>query len=578
MPLLTGIPKTPQVMRRYAAGLITLLCLICLCACGPATNTKSTTDLAASATAASNCSVIISTSGPTIYDCSGSTVAGRVEELVGRASAGLGFPSHEGPREGDFMFVGKHYLAWIDNTGFSGKLNGLWPLNAIPDNLDFVLLEPTPNGTRPVSMLLPGEDGDGRWPRAYNGAEHYELPRYKNGRHDSQAGILEANHFTDAPAWWRECINDNTDPGRWDHPVGSTEVAVVAGGIRFRNEASMTIVARFHPDSFACGSPYPVDDTETTDLRLVSSYIMLGDQPIIERRYQLINYGDRAVANVGMEKLIGGQILTDWPHPHYLKQYQNFISWDGEDLKKYAPLKYNGDGQKSDFIQVRGTGTLTLSATPQLRAGQSISMQQEVDHAGEDLGVCLCIAHGGFEFTGSVLAGQRIAPRQETPGSIGPEQLRILNILGNRTESSLSAITTTVLNIPGTGVTSHSVGHDSGGGWAVQQDHDKPGFIYYRNYLPMTSGRVGQAVFYLRRDSGATRSDAVLEIDLVWNGRKVLAQRLIKADDFFASGESQRFVLDFLAPGTGVSGVMEPRVRWLGGASITLEALIVNAI
>jgi len=69
-----------------------------------------------------------------------------------------------------------------------------------------------------------------------------------------------------------------------------------------------------------------------------------------------------------------------------------------------------------------------------------------------------------------------------------------------------------------------------------------------------------------------------LEIDLVWNGRKVLAQRLIKADDFFASGESQRFVLDFSAPGTGVAGVMEPRVRWLGGASITLEALIVNAI
>jgi len=430
-------------------------------------------------------------------------------------------------------------------------------------------------GMRPVSMLLPGEDGDGRWPRAYNGAEHYELPRYKNGRHDAQAGILEANHFTDAPAWWRECINANTDPARWDRPVGSTEVTFVAGGVQFRNEASMTIVARFHPDSFACGTPYPVNDVDTTDVRLVSGYIMRGDRPMIERRYRLVNAGNKAVENVGMEKLIGGQILTDWPHPHYLKQYQNFLSWDGDQLTNYAPIGYLGEGQKSDFIRVKGTGTLTLSATPQLEAGRSISMQQDIDHAGEDFGICLCIAHGGFEFTGSVLAGQRIAPRSETANSSGPEQLRTLSVTGNRRETSLNAITSASVEVAQGDAERHSVGHNIDHGWSARQGQDKPGFLYYKNYLPVKSGSVGQSVFYLRRDSEASGSESVLEIDLLWNGREILARHLIRASDFFAGGKSQRFVLDFIAPS---DGTIEPRVRWLGGVSITLEALIVNSI
>lgn len=36
------------------------------------------------------------------------------------------------------------YIAWVDETGFYGKMNGLWGLNGDLDNLDFVLVESAP--------------------------------------------------------------------------------------------------------------------------------------------------------------------------------------------------------------------------------------------------------------------------------------------------------------------------------------------------------------------------------------------------------------------------------------------------
>ena len=525
--------------------------------------------------AASACRVLEFSSGPKIYDCSGTDNALRVTELVERARDGLGFPEREGPRAGDFMFVGKYYLAWIDNTGFSGKLNGLWALNADVEQLDFVLAEPTPSGARPVSMLLPGEDGDGRWPRAYNGAEHYELPRFKNGRHDSQAGIREANHFTDAPAWWRECINTNDDPARWDTAVGTTNVSLGDGQVSFRNESPLTIVARFHADSYPCGSPFPVSESDTTDLRLMSGYTMYGDSPVIERRYQMVNAGDHAVANVGMEKLIGGQILTDWPYPHYLKQYQNFVAWDGADLEKFAPIPHSGQGQKSDFIRVRGTGSLTISAEASAGAGRSMTMNQQVENSGEDFGICLCIAHGGFEFTGSVLAGQNIPAKVGNENSYGPEQLRTLIVGGSRAGASLAQVSTKTINSDDESEGIHEVGRRDDRGWTAVAGQDLAGFMLYKKYLSLKARSVGQVVFYLEANAELASNEPLFEIDLVLNGKQVLKKKIIKSGDFFDLNKNQRFVIDFEAPEVGR---IEPRVRWLGRGSVTLDSVVINSI
>ena len=526
---------------------------------------------------ASPCRVVKRPGEVTIYDCTGLEDGARALELVRQATLGLGFPPAEGPREGDSMFVGRHYLAWIDNTGYSGKMNGLWPLHRDGDQLEFTLTEPVLGGVRPISMLLPGEDGDGRWPRAYNGAEHYEIPRFKNGRHDSQAGIREANHFTDAPSWWRECINSDTESSRWDVPVGQTEISLQEGRVTVRNEAPLTIVARFYPDSFPCGSSYPVDDKATTDLHLVTSYTLDGDSPQIERRYQMVNAGDHAVANQGIEKLIGGQLLTDWPRPHYLKQYQNFLGWDGLSLKPYAPLEYTGDGQKGDLINIHGAGSLQLSASSELRGGRAIGMTQLVQNAGEDFGVCLCMVHGGFEFTGSVLAGQSIAARTEKGASQGPEQLRVISVAANSFTSSLSAIKSVVLQAEDVEEACHERGFREGAGWKVQSEsaEQRPGFLFFKRYVPMAQNEIGQAAFYLAVDAAGDANQPVAEIDIVANGKRVIASKLLKRSDFYASGETQRFVLDFKVQ---ENGNVEPRVRWLGGTTLSLDAVVLNSV
>ena len=111
---------------------------------------------------------------PRIHDHSGAP-AGRVLALVRAALAGLGFdPARgEGPNPDDRVFVGRHYLAWIDQTGFYGKMNGLWTLNgAEGEALDFVLVDgpgaaagepvlPRRGGRRPLALQLQG----GRAPR-----------------------------------------------------------------------------------------------------------------------------------------------------------------------------------------------------------------------------------------------------------------------------------------------------------------------------------------------------------------------------------------------------------------------------
>ena len=70
---------------------------------------------------------------PFIHNFSGAS-SGRVLELVRAALDGLGFDqaSGQGPVPQDRVFVGNRYLAWIDQTGFFGKMNGLWMLNAEP--------------------------------------------------------------------------------------------------------------------------------------------------------------------------------------------------------------------------------------------------------------------------------------------------------------------------------------------------------------------------------------------------------------------------------------------------------------
>jgi len=63
---------------------------------------------------------------PLIYNASGASDArGGWGAWCKRRFAGLGFTGPEAPNHDDRVFVGKRYLAWIDQTGFLRKDE--WP-------------------------------------------------------------------------------------------------------------------------------------------------------------------------------------------------------------------------------------------------------------------------------------------------------------------------------------------------------------------------------------------------------------------------------------------------------------------
>lgn len=60
---------------------------------------------------------------PLIHDVSGAP-SERVNMLIVEAIDGLGLEAKKAPRSDDRIFVGRWYIAWIDETGFYGKMNG----------------------------------------------------------------------------------------------------------------------------------------------------------------------------------------------------------------------------------------------------------------------------------------------------------------------------------------------------------------------------------------------------------------------------------------------------------------------
>ena len=77
---------------------------------------------------------------PVIYDLSQAPQE-HVNTLIRRAIDGLGIQDESAPQIQDKIFVNRFYIAWIDETGFYGKINGLWLLNGDVDNLEFVAFQ-----------------------------------------------------------------------------------------------------------------------------------------------------------------------------------------------------------------------------------------------------------------------------------------------------------------------------------------------------------------------------------------------------------------------------------------------------
>lgn len=354
------------------------------------------------------------------------------QQLAQRALDGLGFGSNasDGPSKKDIVFVGKYYIAWIDQTGFYGKMNGLWLLNGLSgDNLDFLHTE---NG-RPINYLGVAEKGDGRWMTNYVGAEHYEIPHLLHDKDKSpllyigreytdwfsvnEAGVITGNQLP----WWKSAMVYRMGFGIFNKPIERRDAGTQLY-INYEAPLSKESDGDLLPDGDRAHAHMLFADLVRYPFYVRTGYTLYGDQPRFERHYQYRNEENNptfTTQEVGNWHLIGGLVITDYRSPYSFKT----------GLNKYVRLNefaLNGipTDTWTDVTPPRNAPpdalwhyqqSYTMSNNASFEAGNSIHVSSTSTGSRiGDMGGCTCFVHGGLEIGGGVLGGGAlpIAPGQ----------------------------------------------------------------------------------------------------------------------------------------------------------------------
>lgn len=386
----------------------------------------------ASQAAATAATVARSDGLPLIHDHSGAS-DGRVRRLVKEAIAGLGIADeNQAPGEADRFFVGSHYMAWIDQTGFYGEMNGLWRMNAAAgDALDFV----TRQDGRPVNFLVVAEDGDGGWPTGYSGAEHIESPNRTLESDDdpycaqtdwcNMYGLSEAARITDPDIpWWSSC-NVASPPWTEVHePIVERESG---DELKLVYEGPLAKVADGDGvwDGDDCGADYLFPDGRRRRVYLRVGYELHGDTDYLDRTLQVRNPAGNPPFD-GPMSFIGGFVITEWPDPHPLKDLR--FARPETATVAYAPRAVRlpaGRWTALDTETLRDDlaigwldQPITLSISEAYVAGGSATLSHVGPGDNADVGFCLCIVHGGLELGGGLIHGGISLPIPENSLSI----------------------------------------------------------------------------------------------------------------------------------------------------------------
>ncbi|GLS24610.1 hypothetical protein GCM10007877_03240 [Marinibactrum halimedae] len=372
------------------------------------------------------------------------------------------------PNANDLFFVGKYYIAWIDQTGFYGKMNGLWILNGQTGNdLNFVHRE---EDDRAVNFLIVAENGDGEWPENYTGAEHYEIPNLTaeyigdksvgSERRFAQYSLNEAPKVNANPLW--DSCNNNTMA--WSRHVRPIQQEQTSDGLILAYQGPITKRGDDGGQEENCHGDYlfpaesknnsegdPTITGKRSQVRLQVGYKLYADKPYLDRTFEIINPEGNPTYGYNNWGIIGGFVLTQWPNPHPLKEdLMRFFSSNETDRDlKYGPISlenvspnywtYNHSETewrqpKSDYLVGWYGEGYKFSARGRAELGYSFGQELFGDKEIGDIGFCFCVAHGGLEVGGSVLNGYRhnpnnpyIVPGGESSGVV----TRRLNLLPN---------------------------------------------------------------------------------------------------------------------------------------------------
>lgn len=525
---------------------------------------------------------------PLVHDLSGAPRA-HVISLVQRAIDGLGFPASngQGPRAEDRIFVGRYYLAWIDQTGFLGKMNGFWRLNGQDgDALDFVVTDPD---GRPVNFFAVAEDGDGRWPPGYPGAEHVEFPNRTPEANDNpscaatdwcnQYGVNEAADITNpAIPWWSSC---NVGAPGYDSVVAPViEQAFDGGhGLKLIYETPLVKVAdgdRTY-DGDACNQDYLFADGVRRRVYLRLGYELLGDKDHFDRTMQIVNPAENPVFSAPMS-LIGGFVITAWPNPHYLKRIHRYLRPEGAGLRddthdlNLEPGVWRAHqfppGASDEVFGWLGQ-PVSFSDSDSFVIGRSTTLAHVGPSDNVDVGFCFCTVHGGLELGGGLIHGGVSLPIVSGTSTI--EARRRLTFPA---EGPGSAVFSRVYEAETD--LSHSTGAVDADGWSASTAANTAGHLAYGPYAVDWGGGAGQAVFHVMIDDNTASDDLVVTLDVYdATAAQVIGQRAIHRRQFRDRSVYDRFAVNFDLQGRA-GHQMETRVVWLDNAYIRLDKVVVK--
>lgn len=367
--------------------------------------------------------------------------------LAAEALDGLGFTpdAPDGPRREDLLVVADHYLAWIDQTGFVGKMNGLWWIVDTPEGPDLALREAD---GRPVNQFVVGEDGDGGWPSSYQGAEHIEFPNTTPDEGDDPAGCAgpcdqyahdEAVLFENSRIpWWVIC--SRSSQVGFDDVFTPVEREVDADGLRVVFEAPLVKQADMGSGLLSdqagahCQDDWLFDDGSRGPVTLRLGYELPAHDAWIDRVMQLENGADNPPFNDSYS-LIGGFVLTSWPQPHPLKDLSSVLlpeeSRTDDDLGitmtagEWTPFRPPEDALV-DTVHGWVGQPVSLSPEPGVVAGRSLTLSHVGPSDNDDTGFCFCVVHGGLELGGGLIHGDVSLPIG--PGESSIEAVRRLEV------------------------------------------------------------------------------------------------------------------------------------------------------
>lgn len=377
-----------------------------------------------------------------------------IKKLMAKAFDGLGFSknSYEAPNMNDLIYVNNYYIAWIDQTGYYGKMNGLWQLNDKKGSaLDFIDSQKV-NG-RIVNFLAVAEDGDGKWPDSYMGAEHYEIPSYTKEDNDNastvEKGITnwyalnEANPIVGRGdkgpiMWWTCCagaMNNKQSFAQVNLPYEYRQDNKSLQ-IQYYGALVKSSDADGNYDGDRCHSNYLFYDNLRYPLYLKVGFLFYKDKPYFDRTYQIFNpEGNIALPPFSFMAIIGGLVVSKTPATiawkkklfAYIQSYTNPYTADTSAtkqarLKKLAEL--NGKWLELDLPTavdvIKGFPGPHSSYT--VCEGNNFELGKSFYHsvyyigtphinASSSVGICDCVVHGGWEIGGGVINGNfTIAP------------------------------------------------------------------------------------------------------------------------------------------------------------------------